>query len=56
VTSGISGDADSGTVFDSDLIEPSASATIDTAAIDAGDYPFYCIVHPYMSGKLVVTE
>jgi plastocyanin len=56
VTSGETGDADSGTAFDSDLIEPSASATIDTAAIDAGDYPYYCIVHPYMSGKLVVTE
>ncbi|MGI0019421.1 MAG: cupredoxin domain-containing protein [Nitrososphaera sp.] len=56
VTSGQSGDEDSGSAFDSDLVEPSASAKIDTAAIDAGEYPYYCIVHPYMTGKLVVTE
>lgn len=56
VTSGKSGDENSGSAFDSDLVEPGASAKLDTAALDAGDYPFYCIVHPYMSGKLVVTE
>ncbi|MGI0005317.1 MAG: cupredoxin domain-containing protein [Nitrososphaera sp.] len=56
VTSGKSGDADSGAAFDSDLVEPSASATIDTAEMSAGEYLYYCIVHPYMQGKLVVTE
>ena len=56
VTSGKSGDEDSGSAFDSDLVEGGASVTIDTAAFDAGEYLYYCIVHPYMQGKLVVTE
>lgn len=54
VTSGKPGDENP--VFDSDLVEGGASATIDTADVAAGDYPYYCIVHPYMAGKLVVTE
>jgi plastocyanin len=54
VTSGQPGDENP--VFDSDLVEGGASATIDTAEVAAGEYPYYCIVHPYMTGELVVTE
>lgn len=54
VTSGQPGDENP--VFDSDLVEGGASATIDTADVAAGEYPYYCIVHPYMTGELVVTE
>jgi plastocyanin len=30
------------------------AAIIQTEEIDAGDYPFYCTVHPYMTGTLKI--
>lgn len=49
-------DPDSGTQFDSGIMDAGARIEINTANLSAGDYPYYCIVHPYMKGKLVVTE
>ena len=40
--------------FDTSIIEPAATADIQTTNLTPGDYPFYCTVHPYMTGKLVV--
>ena len=40
--------------FDTSIIEPGATADIETTNITPGDYPFHCTVHPYMMGKLVV--
>jgi cytochrome c oxidase subunit II len=40
--------------FDTSIIEPGATADIETTNITPGDYPFHCSVHPYMTGKLVV--
>ncbi|UVS68929.1 cupredoxin domain-containing protein [Nitrososphaera viennensis] len=48
-------DPNSGKAFDTSLIEPGATATIDTSAIEAGAHDYYCIVHPFMTGKLNVT-
>jgi plastocyanin len=44
------------TAFETGLLLPGDSAHIETAKLAAGDYPFYCFVHPFMKGKLVVTE
>jgi cytochrome c oxidase subunit 2 len=55
VTSGIGPtDPNSAKQFDTSIIEPSATADIETTNLNPGDYPFHCTVHPYMMGKLVV--
>ena len=57
VTSGTGAeDEASASAFDSGILDGGASGKIETADFDAGDYPYYCIVHPYMKGALVVTE
>jgi len=47
-------DPNSAKQFDTSIIEPAATADIETTNLNAGQYPFYCSVHPYMTGKLVV--
>jgi plastocyanin len=47
-------DPNSANQFDTSIIEAGATADIETASIDPGEYPFHCTVHPYMTGKLVV--
>ena len=42
--------------FETGLLFPGSFAHIETGNLDAGDYPFYCFVHPWMKGKLTVTE
>jgi plastocyanin len=36
------------------LINGGESATLSLAQVAAGQYDYYCMVHPYMTGKLVV--
>jgi plastocyanin len=48
-------DPESGTQFDTSIVDAGATAQIDTANLAAGDYPFYCSVHPYMLGNLKVS-
>jgi plastocyanin len=40
--------------FDTSIIEEGKSADITTEKLAPGDFPYYCSVHPYMTGKLVV--
>jgi len=40
--------------FDTSIIEGGKSADITTEKLAPGDFPYYCSVHPYMTGKLVV--
>jgi cytochrome c oxidase subunit 2 len=40
--------------FDTSIIEAGATADIETTSLAAGSYPFFCSVHPYMTGKLIV--
>jgi plastocyanin len=47
-------DPNSAKQFDTSIIEPGATADIETTNIAPGDYPFHCTVHPYMMSKLVV--
>ena len=52
-TSGVSSDADSvGTVFDSSLAM--AGSTFEWTATKTGEQPYFCIVHPWMAGLIVV--
>ena len=55
VTNGESGsDPNSGKLFDTSIINGGDSAEIDISAVDAGAYPYYCMVHPYMTGSLTI--
>jgi cytochrome c oxidase subunit 2 len=47
-------DPNSAKQFDTSILEAGATADIETTNINPGEYPFYCAVHPYMLGKLVV--
>ena len=47
-------DPNSAKQFDTSIIEPGATADIETTNINPAEYPFHCTVHPYMMGKLVV--
>jgi plastocyanin len=47
-------DPESGSQFDTSIIDAGATAQIDTASLEAGDHPFYCSVHPYMLGSMTV--
>jgi plastocyanin len=55
VTSGTSPtDPNSAQMFDTSLINGGESATLSLAQVAAGQYDYYCMVHPFMTGKLVV--
>jgi cytochrome c oxidase subunit II len=45
---------ESGSQFDTSIIDAGATGQIDTANLEAGDHPFYCSVHPYMLGSMTV--
>ncbi len=52
-TSGTVGGEDSGSVFDSSILSP--KATFDFTFDTAGEYDYYCTLHPQMFGKVVVS-
>ena len=55
VTSGTSPtDPNSAQSFDTSLINGGESATLSLAQVAAGSYDYYCMVHPYMTGSIVV--
>ena len=45
---------DVGETFDSGLVGPGESFTLDTTDLEAGEYEYFCIVHPWMSSTLTV--
>ncbi|MDQ3727760.1 MAG: plastocyanin/azurin family copper-binding protein, partial [Thermoproteota archaeon] len=47
-------DPNSAQLFDTSLINGGESATLSLAQVTPGQYDYYCIVHPYMTGKVVV--
>jgi cytochrome c oxidase subunit 2 len=47
-------DPNSAKQFDTSILEAGATADIETTNINPGEYPYYCAVHPYMLGKIVV--
>ena len=55
VTNGESAtDSTSAKFFDTSIINGGETAEIDTSSINAGKYPYYCMVHPYMKGILTI--
>jgi len=55
VTNGESAtDQNSAKLFDTSIINGGETAEIDTSSINAGKYPYYCMVHPYMKGILTI--
>jgi cytochrome c oxidase subunit 2 len=55
VTNGESGsDPNSGKLCDTSIIKGGDSAELETSTVDAGTHPYYCMVHPYMTGTLTV--
>jgi plastocyanin len=47
-------DPESAQLFDTSLINGGESATLSLAQVNPGQYNYYCMVHPYMTGKVVV--
>src|ERR671916_301116 len=47
-------DPNSAQLFDTSLINGGQSATLSLAQVSAGQYGYYCLVHPYMTGSIVV--
>jgi plastocyanin len=52
-TSGSGADGPSG-VWDSSLVMMNSAYT--TPALDVGEYPYFCMVHPWMEGLVIVTN
>ena len=52
-TAGTPADGPSG-VWDSSLVMMGAAYT--TPALEAGEYPYFCMVHPWMVGLVIVTD
>ena len=52
-TSGTPADGPSG-VWDSSMVMMGAAYT--TPALDAGEYPYFCMVHPWMEGLVIVSD
>ena len=47
-------DPNMGKLFDTSIINAGDSADVVTADLKPGDYPYFCSVHPYMTGSLTV--
>jgi plastocyanin len=47
-------DPESAQLFDTSLINGGESATLSLAQVNPGQYDYYCMVHPYMTGKMNV--
>jgi plastocyanin len=47
-------DPNSAQLFDTSIINGGESATLSLAQVTPGQYDYYCMVHPYMTGKVVV--
>jgi len=47
-------DPNSAKIFDTSLIMGGEAGIVQTEEIDAGEYTYYCTVHPYMTGTLKI--
>ena len=42
--------------FDTELIMPGGEYRLNTTSIEAGEYPYLCIVHPWMTSVLIIED
>lgn len=47
-------DPNSAKIFDTSIIIGGESGILETEEVDAGEYTYYCTVHPYMTGTLKI--
>lgn len=47
-------DPNSAKLFDTSIIMAAESGEVDTATLEAGEYQYYCTVHPFMTGLITV--
>jgi plastocyanin len=45
---------ESGTLFDSTIVMPGNTFTLDTTPLPPGQYVYYCTLHPWMLGTVTV--
>jgi plastocyanin len=48
--------ADDGKTFDSSIVEPEGNYTLDISTLAAGEFDYFCTLHPDMKGLLTVTS
>ena len=57
VTSGVADDPDSWSkMFDSGILNEGETFKLKTSKLEPREYPYLCTLHPFMHGKLIVTE
>jgi plastocyanin len=44
-----------GAIFDSGLIKKGKTFRLDTSKLDLKEYDYFCTVHPFMNGKILIT-
>jgi plastocyanin len=47
--------SDAGTTFDSGLIKSGKTYQLDTSKLNETEYDYMCTVHPFMTGKIMIT-
>jgi len=47
---------DVGETFDSGMINSEEEFLLDTNELEIGEYPYFCVVHPWMKGQLFIEE
>ena len=47
-------DPNSGKLFDSNFLNPNQKYSVPASKIGPGDHPYYCKIHPYMTGKITI--
>ncbi|MGB6464087.1 MAG: plastocyanin/azurin family copper-binding protein [Nitrosotalea sp.] len=48
--------APDGSIFDSSLIAAGKTYSLDTSKLNGTEYDYMCTVHPFMTGKIVITQ
>jgi plastocyanin len=48
--------ADGGATFDSGIISKGGTYQLDTSKLNGTEYDYMCTVHPFMTGKIMITE
>lgn len=57
VTSGVADDPDRWSkMFDSGFLNEGEIYKLNTSKLEPGEYPYLCTLHPFMIGKVIVTE